>query len=142
MNSLEEGSEDNTSSLSEKPKKDLVLLPESSGDGRSPQRDTGNTYSSGLQTSSITVLKSEQRGPTTRARVSRTPVSVDKALFHQIRAVVPSKWEEKKQDELQGLTTGEVSEVTKSLESLKYTGQKRDLSISGSKASIIGRILA
>ena len=80
----------------------------------------------------------------TQRRQLKTLCKLDKSLFSQIRAVEENEaWMGKSLTELQfHTTTRELSEMAKGLSYFRYSGAKRKVSVSGGKASLIGRILA
>ena len=95
-----------------------------------------------LASSSITRHEGGEREHSSRARNSRNPARMDEGLLRQIPAVLPSPWEDKELEELQRLTTKELTKLAKGLTYMKFTGQHKRVSVSGSKAAVIGRILA
>ena len=92
--------------------------------------------------STMTLNEAGELDGSVRARISRNPIVIDEGLLRQIRAIVPSDWEDKTVEELQRTTTLKLTEYAKGLLYIRFTGQRKSVSVSGSKAAVIGRILA
>lgn len=90
----------------------------------------------------ITEREAGERDGGVRARVSRNPVSLDEGLLRQIRVVESSAWEDRTTEELQKWTTTDLTDAAKKFTYTKFNGQRKRVSVSGSKAAVIGRILA
>ena len=104
--------------------------------------DRGKTGSIVAAFSTVTENEVGERSRRGTGRTSRSPISMDRGLLNQFRAVLPFTWTEKTVEDLQAYITIGLSDIAKTLKYLKFNGQEKHISVSGSKTAVIGRILA